>query len=195
MTLTSKSTLWLMLAASLVLAGCKYAPELPGVTPFRMEIQQGNFVSQDMVDKLKPGMTREQVRFVLGTPLLTDIFHADRWDYVYFRELASGKREQRRLLVRFKDDKLSTVEGNAAPAPVPPAPAPAATTAPTAESKRLAAPAPVPVPVAKAREATPAPAAVVTPVPEKSSPSAPASETPAPSERGFFGRLIDKLGF
>lgn len=193
MTLTPKRTLWLMLAASLVLPGCKYAPELPGVTPYRMEIQQGNFVSQDMVDKLKPGMTREQVRFVLGTPLLADIFHADRWDYVYFRELANGKREQRRLLVRFKDDKLSTFEGDAAPAPVQPAPAPAASAAPAADPKRLAAP----VPVAKAREATPGtPAATATaPVPEKSAPSEGASEKAAPSERGFFGRLIDKLGF
>ena len=61
-------------------------PRIPGVTPYRIEIQQGNYVSQDMVAQLKPGMTKEQVRFVLGTPLVTDIFHADRWDYVYWRE-------------------------------------------------------------------------------------------------------------
>ena len=59
-----------------------------------------------MVAQLKPGMSKEQVRFVLGTPLLTDIFHADRWDYVYWRETPGGKREQRKLTVFFEDGKL-----------------------------------------------------------------------------------------
>jgi outer membrane protein assembly factor BamE len=85
--------------------------------PYRMEIQQGNFVSQEDVSKLKPGMSKEQVRFVLGTPLLTDIFHADRWDYVYRREKAnSNVVEQRRIAVFFKDGKLARVEGDVTPA-------------------------------------------------------------------------------
>ena len=98
-----------------LLPACKSVdmPKLPGVTPYRMVIQQGNFISQEMVAQLKPGMTKEQVRFVLGTPLVTDIFHADRWDYVYWREDgASGKREQRKLAVFFKDDKLTRLDGD-----------------------------------------------------------------------------------
>lgn len=88
-------------------------PRIPGITPYKPEIQQGNFVSQDLVAQLKPGMTREQVRFLLGTPLLTDIFHADRWDYVYWRESTNGKREQRRVALFFSDNKLARVEGDA----------------------------------------------------------------------------------
>ena len=58
-------------------------PKLPGIKVYRIEIQQGNYITQEMVAQLKNGMTREQVRYVLGTPLVTDIFHADRWDYVF----------------------------------------------------------------------------------------------------------------
>ena len=101
----------LLASLAVLLAACS-VPRIPGVTPYKMEIQQGNFVSQDMVAQLKPGMTREQVRFILGTPLLTDIFHADRWDYVYWRETESGKREQRKLALYFNEGKLARVEGD-----------------------------------------------------------------------------------
>jgi outer membrane protein assembly factor BamE len=103
-------------AAALLAAACSHVPHIPGVTPYRPEIQQGNFVSQEMVSQLKPGMSKEQVRFVLGTPLLTDIFHADRWDYVYWRESPSGQREQRRLAVHFEDGRLARVDGDVAAA-------------------------------------------------------------------------------
>src|SRR3712207_5754499 len=93
-------------------AGCSYVPHIPGVTPYRIEIQQGNQVTQEMVSQLKAGMTKEQVRFALGTPLVTDIFHANRWDYVFWRETTEGKREQRRLAVFFEDDKLTRVDGD-----------------------------------------------------------------------------------
>src|SRR5918998_642922 len=69
-----------------LLAGCRGVPMLPGLTPHKIDIQQGNYVTQDMVNKLKPGMSRSQVRFALGTPLIADPFHADRWDYVYVYE-------------------------------------------------------------------------------------------------------------
>jgi len=88
---------------------------LPGIAPYRMEIQQGNYVSQDMVNKLKRGMSREQVRFVLGTPLLTDMFHANRWDYVFFREIPKKPREERRISVFFENDRLVRVTGDVAP--------------------------------------------------------------------------------
>jgi outer membrane protein assembly factor BamE len=103
------------LAAALAAAGlaaCSYVPRLPGVTPYKMEIQQGNFVSQEMVSRLQPGMSKDQVRLVLGTPLLTDIFHAERWDYVYWREDQAGRREQRKLAVFFDQGKLARIDGD-----------------------------------------------------------------------------------
>jgi outer membrane protein assembly factor BamE len=89
---------------------------VPGLTPYRMEIQQGNYVTQEMASQLKSGMSKEQVRITLGTPLLTDLFHADRWDYVYWREAANGKRETRKLVVFFADGKLTRVDGDVVPA-------------------------------------------------------------------------------
>lgn len=103
--------------ACLLAAGCTGVPRIPGVTPYRMEIQQGNYISQEMVSQLRRGMSKEQVRFVLGTPLLTDPFHADRWDYLYWRETSKGEREQRRLSVFFDDGRLARLEGDVAPAP------------------------------------------------------------------------------
>ena len=70
--------------------------------------------SDAMFDRIQQGMTREQVRFLLGTPLLTDIFHADRWDYVYWRETEKGKRESRRVALFFSDGKLARIEGDVA---------------------------------------------------------------------------------
>jgi outer membrane protein assembly factor BamE len=80
---------------------------------YRMEIQQGNYLTQEMVSQLQAGMTRDQVRFVLGTPLLTDIFHDNRWDYVYRRQRANSREvEERRLSVFFENDRLVRVEGD-----------------------------------------------------------------------------------
>jgi outer membrane protein assembly factor BamE len=98
--------------AALAAAGCSSVPRIPGVTPYRMEIQQGNFVSQEMVAQLKPGMTKDQVRFILGTPMVTDIFHADRWDYIYWREASNGRREQRKLTVLFDNGQLARIDGD-----------------------------------------------------------------------------------
>ena len=104
-----------------LLPACSYLPEIPSLPtfgslkPYRIDIQQGNFLSQEMVSQLKKGMTREQVRFVLGTPLVTDIFHADRWDYVFYRELPGDKKEQRNISVFFVQDKLDRVAGDVVP--------------------------------------------------------------------------------
>ncbi len=118
---------------------------------YRMEIQQGNYLTQEMVSQLQSGMTRDQVRFVLGTPLLVDIFHDNRWDYVYRRGRAGSREiEERRLSVFFENDRLVRVEGDvttgleipvAPAAPVagqtPPAPAAGQTPpAPAAEQKQ-----------------------------------------------------------
>jgi outer membrane protein assembly factor BamE len=90
-----------------------------------MEIQQGNYITQEMVAQLKPGLTRDQVRFVLGTPLVSDIFHEERWDYVFLRQPAnSGEIEYRRIAVFFEDGKLKRVEGDIVAAAVPGKPVP-----------------------------------------------------------------------
>jgi len=104
---------WLLAA---VLAGCSNVPRIPGLTPYRIDIQQGNFVTQEMASQLKTGMTKDEVRNVLGTPLLTDVFHAQRWDYVYWFEPAYGKPEQRKFTVFFADDKLVRIAGDVVPA-------------------------------------------------------------------------------
>jgi outer membrane protein assembly factor BamE len=96
------------------LGACGYVPTIPGVTPYKIDIQQGNYISQEMVGGLKPGMSKEEVRLALGTPLLVDLFHSERWDYVYWREASNGKREQRKLAVFFTDGKLERIDGDAA---------------------------------------------------------------------------------
>lgn len=94
-------------------AACASAPGLTSrLTPYRIDVRQGNFVSQEMVSQLKLGQTKDQVRFILGTPLLTDIFHADRWDYVYRFQPGHGKVTERHVTVYFKDGKLARVAGD-----------------------------------------------------------------------------------
>lgn len=100
----------------LLLAGCQKVPLLPSLSPHKIDIQQGNYVSQEMITKLKPGMTRNQVRFVLGTPLVVDVFHANRWDYVYLYQKAGAISEHRRISVVFDGDKLMRIEGDVQPA-------------------------------------------------------------------------------
>lgn len=84
-------------------------------SPYRPDIQQGNFVSKEMVAQLKEGMTPEQVRFVLGTPLLNDIFHANRWDYPFRLVQGNGKITESHVTVYFKDNRLARVEGGDLP--------------------------------------------------------------------------------
>ena len=84
-------------------------------SPYRPDIQQGNFVSQEMLGMLKVGQTREQVQFVLGTPLVTDIFHADRWDYPFRLARGNGELTTSRVTVYFKDDKVVRFDGGNLP--------------------------------------------------------------------------------
>jgi outer membrane protein assembly factor BamE len=93
----------LFLAASL-LAGCMLV--------YKIDVQQGNLVTQDLVDKLKPGMTKAEVKGLLGTPLLNDVFHANDWDY-YFSNTRNGRQASppSRLTVHFKDEKLAAFTG------------------------------------------------------------------------------------
>jgi outer membrane protein assembly factor BamE len=82
------------------------------ITPYRIDIRQGNYITQEMVAQLKPGMTRDQVRFILGTPLVADIFHAARWDYIYSFKPGRGEVQLRRFAVFFTDNKLARVAGD-----------------------------------------------------------------------------------
>ncbi|WP_205342422.1 outer membrane protein assembly factor BamE [Denitrificimonas caeni] len=98
------------LAGLLVLAGCSF----PGV--HKIDIQQGNVVTQDMVDQLRPGMTTRQVRFIMGTPLITDTFHSNRWDYLYSIQVAGGTRKQERIGLIFDDNnQLQGLSGDFVP--------------------------------------------------------------------------------
>lgn len=83
-----------------LLGGCA----IPGV--YRIDIQQGNQITQEMVDQLKPGMTDKQVRFVLGTPLIRDSFHPQRWDYVYRMDKPNEAIQNKRLSVFFEGNLL-----------------------------------------------------------------------------------------
>lgn len=105
------------LVALVLLQGCSSLPELDiQLSPYRVDVRQGNFVTPQMVAKLKPGQSKEQVRFVLGTPLVVDMFHGDRWDYIYLFQPGRGESEQRRLTVYFVDNKLARYEGDLAKA-------------------------------------------------------------------------------
>ena len=110
-----------LLLVIVLLAGCQNVPLLPGITPHKIDIQQGNYVTQAMLDKVRPGMSRSQVRFALGTPLVVDPFHADRWDYVYLYERAGRPFAKRRIVIVFQDDKVTRVEGDIVPRPRDPA--------------------------------------------------------------------------
>ena len=85
------------------------------VTPYRPEVVQGNFVSREQVQALRPGMPRQMVRDVLGTPLVTSLFHADRWDYAFTIKRQGAEPQQRRFSVFFKGDALDRVEGDPLP--------------------------------------------------------------------------------
>ena len=152
--------------AVLFLVSCGSARlPMPSITPYRIEIQQGNFVSQEMVSQLKLGMSKEQVRFILGTPLITDSFHADRWDYVFRRQLANSKElEQRKLAVFFEDGKLKRIEGDVTPAASVDA---AGVKTPEAKPAQEAQPAPASGAAAETASEAPKPVPVAAPAPDK----------------------------
>lgn len=85
------------------------------IQPYRVEIQQGNFVSAEQVAALRKDMSREQVRFVLGTPMLQDVFHTSRWDYPFYIRRTSGEILERKLVVFFENDKLARWDADQMP--------------------------------------------------------------------------------
>jgi outer membrane protein assembly factor BamE len=85
------------------------------ITPYKVEVVQGNFVSREQVEALKPGMSRQQVRDILGTPLVTSAFHGHRWEYVFTLKRQGVPPQARRLAVFFKGEVLERFEGDEMP--------------------------------------------------------------------------------
>jgi outer membrane protein assembly factor BamE len=144
-----------------VLSGCSSVPRI--VNEYKIDVQQGNVLTQEMVSQLKPGLTKDQVRFILGTPVLADVFHANRWDYVYrLQKGNTGAVEMRKFTAFFDaDDKLVRVSGDV--------------TAAQASDTSAA-------PVASTREI------------DLGSIDAD-SVAPPIEEKGFFGKMIESVGF
>jgi outer membrane protein assembly factor BamE len=125
-----KLLILITLPATLVSAGCSSVGEgvgsltdaIPNAldrAPFvyRPTIQQGNVVTQEQINELQPGMSKRQVRFLLGTPMLTDVFHADRWDFVFTIGEGSRPSEISRVTLLFEDDRLAAIQGDLRPQP------------------------------------------------------------------------------
>lgn len=110
----------LLVLCCVALAGCSTVADATrraasAVVPYKIEIVQGNFISKEQAEVLKPGMSRAQVRDILGTPLLQSVFHADRWDYVFTMKRRGTDAQARQLTVFFKDDLVDRVEGDPMP--------------------------------------------------------------------------------
>ncbi len=173
----------ILLLLALLCVGCDFS--LPkAIKPYRLDVQQGNVITSKMLLQLKPGMTKSQVRFIMGTPLIQDSFHSNRWDYFYqFRK--DGKVvEQRLVIMEFDDDGLRRIRGDVVPSAVPEAGAtnaPEKSALPEEQEKSLSEKLKFwksDKPEVQAPQA--APAELVNPS-EKSAPSAAAPETTAPA--------------
>ena len=109
-----------LLAGVALAAGCStidtYAPTLRTFGVYKLDINQGNYISQDQVDKLRVGQTRQQVKLVMGTPLIESVFRNDRWDYSYLFIRQGRTVEQRNFTVYFVDEKVARWEGDEQPA-------------------------------------------------------------------------------
>ena len=90
--------------------------DFPGV--YKIGIPQGNIITQEMIDQLRPGMTKRQVIFVMGTPLVRDPYRQDRWDYVYSYQPGGGERGQERITVYFVEDQLVNFSGDFVPSTI-----------------------------------------------------------------------------
>jgi len=144
----------------MAVSGCSSVPRI--VNEYKIDVQQGNVLTQDMVSQLKPGLTKDQVRFILGTPVLMDMFHANRWDYVYRLQKGNGSIEMRKFSTFFDDNgKLASVSGDVSAASL-------ADAATAAESRT--------------REID-------------LGSIGPDAVAPPPESRGFFGQMMESVGF
>ncbi len=100
-----KKLLPLLLGTVIFAAGCSF----PGV--YKMRVPQGNIVKEDMLNQLETGMTKRQVKFIMGTPMVTDSFNDQRWDYIFLVQYGKKTLIEERIAVIFEEDKLVTIEG------------------------------------------------------------------------------------
>jgi outer membrane protein assembly factor BamE (lipoprotein component of BamABCDE complex)/ketosteroid isomerase-like protein len=103
-------TSFILMLSSIFMVGC--GAKLPSIKPYKMEIQQGNVVTSKMLLQLRPGMTKSQVRYIMGTPLVVDSFHENRWDYFYQLRQEGKVVEKRRVILDFDKDALVSVRGD-----------------------------------------------------------------------------------
>tara|TARA_R110001592_G_scaffold290458_1_gene559587 strand:- start:1286 stop:1705 length:420 start_codon:yes stop_codon:yes gene_type:complete len=105
---------FLVLASAITISACSIPRlQFPGV--YKLDIQQGNIITQEMIDQLRPGMTKRQVIFVMGTPLVRDPFRQDRWDYIYSYQPGGGIRGQEGVTMFFENDLLTHFSGDFKP--------------------------------------------------------------------------------
>ena len=106
---------FLLLSLALFLTACTHEGtfKLPGV--YRIDIQQGSIIDEEMLSRLKPGMDKNQVQFIMGTPPLVDPFHTNRWEYIYTFSKGGRQRKQRHITLHFEDDKLAYIDGDVVP--------------------------------------------------------------------------------
>ena len=156
-------TLFRLALLALLVAACSACSSVPRiVNEYKIDVQQGNVLTQDMVAQLRPGQTKDQVRFILGSPVLTDMFHANRWDYVYRLQKGNGEIEMRKFSTFFDGNgRLARVSGDVLAAEAADAPA---------------------VPESRTREID-------------LGSIAEGSVAPPLEEKGFFGKMMESVGF
>lgn len=113
-----RTPVWAAALAACLLSACvtqKADSFLGIITPYKVEVVQGNVVTQEMAARLSNGLTREQVRNALGSPLLTDVFHADRWDYMFTIRRQGAQPQQRSVTIFFEADRVSKFEATDLP--------------------------------------------------------------------------------
>lgn len=114
----NKPTLLLAAIAGLTLTACTtIMNNLPGV--YRLDIEQGNMIDQSMIDQLRPNMSKRQVLYIMGSPMLADSFHEKRWDYLYSKQTSGEERVQKRVSLFFEGDNLMAVQGDFRPSAEP----------------------------------------------------------------------------
>jgi outer membrane protein assembly factor BamE len=122
-----KPLYYLSLLTSLTLVSCStILNNLPGV--YTLEIQQGNIIDQAMIDQLRPNMSKRQVLYIMGSPMLDDVFHKNRWDYVYSNQPSGEDRVQKQVSLFFENDQIVSIQGDFRPGAIPVIKTSAATT-------------------------------------------------------------------
>ncbi|MBL0167857.1 MAG: outer membrane protein assembly factor BamE [Propionivibrio sp.] len=150
----------LMALLAAAISACSSVPRI--VNEYKIDVQQGNVLTQDMVAQLRPGQTKDQVRFILGSPVLTDMFHANRWDYVYRMQKGNGEIEMRKFSTFFDvNGRLARVTGD--------------------------------VQAAQAADASAVPESRTREIDLGS--IAEGSVAPPLEEKGFFGKMMESVGF